>query len=265
MARSRRVLDAFLIVLVLVTAWRMFDGSRSDAPGTKEVLTPRALRQGDLLRWPGVEWSSRNVVLMLSSSCPACNANLPFYRRLASQALPGVGLLVVSAEPSHVIADWLYGSGVNVSNIHHLDDPLSHGLTLTPMIILADADGRVTDLMIRRLDERDQERVLNRIRHSAAPPLDNSQRVREILENDLTTLPDGAQVIDVRSRAQYANRHRPLARNIPMEELRARAAIELEPDAPVVIDCLQLGAERCRGAAWILVEAGFSDVSVLIR
>jgi rhodanese-related sulfurtransferase len=263
---STRFIDAILVALLIVTAWRLFDVSRSDGLGTTAVSNSRALRQGDVLRLPGIEWSaSRNVVLVLSSTCPASIANLPFYRRLISEAHPGMGLFVVTLEPTDVVAEWLKRGGINLPNIHHVDDPSSFGLTLTPMVVLTDGDGRVTDLMITRLDERDQERTLTRIRDSAAPALDNSLRVREILVDDLDTSSRPLQMIDVRSRERFRSGHHPMARNIPIDELESRAVIELEIEAPVVVDCLQPGGGICRSAAWTLVWAGFSDVSVLIR
>jgi rhodanese-related sulfurtransferase len=73
------------------------------------------------------------------------------------------------------------------------------------------------------------------------------------------------QILDVRSREHFGTGHRAGARNIPSPELKARAPIELDSANPVVVDCLQPKATACRGPGWVLVDAGFREVSLLLR
>ncbi len=68
----------------------------------------------------------------------------------------------------------------------------------------------------------------------------------------------GAKVVDVRTPAEFAEGAYPGAVNIPLAVLPARMH-ELEPkDGPIVLYC-ETGA-RSGQAAWLLKQAGFSDV-----
>lgn len=264
----RRLVDGAIVLLLVITAWRIL-AIRSQPLADPPAVTSDApaLKSGDLIRLPGVHWSApRTVVLVVSSTCPSCNANLPLYRQLVPLATPDTQLIVVSTQPTTVIADWLGHNQGDMTTIHRIADPLSHGLTLTPMVLIVDRKGRVTDVMIRKLNEADQERVLERVRNPAAMPLDNSQQLREISMPDLERINSHEQIqlLDVRSRDQFREGHRVGARNIPASELRARAPIELDSGSPVVVDCLQAKGAGCRGAGWTLLDSGFSDVSLLI-
>lgn len=69
--------------------------------------------------------------------------------------------------------------------------------------------------------------------------------------------PQRAQLVDVRSKGEYAQGHLPGAKLIPVGDLRARAN-SLHPDQPVILYCLS-GA-RSASAARYLATLGFSDV-----
>jgi rhodanese-related sulfurtransferase len=268
----RRVVDGAIIALLLMSGWRVFGMVRRPPNDTSRAaaaaLTP-AVKVGDVVRLPGVVWTApRTVVLVVSSTCRSCNDNLPFYQRVVATTPSPLQVVAVSVEPETVIGKWLGEHRVEVGSIHRVEDLLSHGLTLTPMVLIVDGEGRATDVMIRRLNEPDQAKVLERIRHTQAPALDNSQQIRELSTNDLAAMKAGRriQILDVRPREQFLDGHRGDARNIPSRELGARAPIEVDSRVPVIVDCLQPGAATsCRSAAWTLLSAGFDDVSMLIR
>ena len=74
-------------------------------------------------------------------------------------------------------------------------------------------------------------------------------------------------VLDVRRRAVFDGSHRDGAVNIPLNELQARAAVELPRSRLIVLDCfaeLQY-TRRCQMAVHMLSSAGFSDVATLNR
>ncbi len=73
---------------------------------------------------------------------------------------------------------------------------------------------------------------------------------------------EDAQVIDVRGSDEYVNGHLPDSRNIPLEQLEARAGeLEKFKDTPVILVC-QTGA-RSSGACKQLEKLGFSKVNNL--
>ena len=67
----------------------------------------------------------------------------------------------------------------------------------------------------------------------------------------------GARIVDVRSPAEYAERHLPGAVNLPIESLESRLS-ELPRDRPIVLYC-HTGV-RAGIAAGMLRKAGFRDV-----
>jgi hypothetical protein len=164
---ARRLVDATILLLLVITGLRFLDVTRKPATDTRLVpANVPAVKRGDIVRLPRVAWSApRTVVLVVSSTCHACNANVPFYRQLQVLTTSEVPVVAVSSQPEVVIGNWLRQNQIEVKDIHRVVDPLSHGLTLTPMILIVNAEGRVIDLMIRRLDETDQARVLERVRN----------------------------------------------------------------------------------------------------
>ena len=73
---------------------------------------------------------------------------------------------------------------------------------------------------------------------------------------------EDAQVIDVRGSDEYVSGHLPDSRNIPLEQLEARAGeLEKFKDTPVILVC-QTGA-RSSGACKQLEKLGFTKVNNL--
>lgn len=74
-------------------------------------------------------------------------------------------------------------------------------------------------------------------------------------------LPDlikrGAQVIDVRSKSEYASAHYPGSRNMPLDNFAALAK-QLDKNTPVVLCCAS--GTRSGMAAGILRSQGFKEV-----
>lgn len=123
--------------------------------------------------------------------------------------------------------------------------------------------GRVTDIMVRKLQASDEQRVLDRLGQSSANPLDNSQQVHELSTEDIRHIRK-VRLIDVHSRARCDAGHLQGARNIPVGELLLRVQIEFEHTDPIVVDCLYPESGGCRAAAWGLISQGLSDVGVRI-
>ena len=67
----------------------------------------------------------------------------------------------------------------------------------------------------------------------------------------------GAQVIDVRTPAEFAQGHLPGSRNIPLDQFQARIP-EIDPKGPVLLCCASGG--RSGMAKSILEKAGYQQV-----
>lgn len=67
----------------------------------------------------------------------------------------------------------------------------------------------------------------------------------------------GAQIVDVRTRAEFQSKSHPKALNIPLDQLPARLE-ELDPGRPVLL-CCESGGRAGAGLA-LLKRAGFKEV-----
>jgi phage shock protein E len=70
----------------------------------------------------------------------------------------------------------------------------------------------------------------------------------------------GAQIVDVRTRAEFGSGAHPKAKNIPLDQLEARLK-ELDRSRPVLV-CCESGS-RSALAVSLLKKAGFSDAANL--
>jgi phage shock protein E len=69
---------------------------------------------------------------------------------------------------------------------------------------------------------------------------------------------NGAQLVDVRTAAEYAVQHIEGARNIPLDELPNRTSELGDHDSPVVVYCMS--GHRSAQAVRVLQDAGFTHV-----
>lgn len=77
------------------------------------------------------------------------------------------------------------------------------------------------------------------------------------LEEVIREMQDDYELIDVRTPAEYESGYIPTAKNIPVDELKARSS-EIDPDKRIYLYCRS--GNRSATAAGILKEAGFTDV-----
>ena len=120
---SRTVLDGALVLMLLLTGWRVLDSrSRTTIVHHKNSVTVPSVKRGDIIRLPGVNWTAaRTVVLVVSATCPYSNASTPFYKQLAALATPDLDIVAVAPEPADRAGAWLRTKGVH----------LVHGSALT--------------------------------------------------------------------------------------------------------------------------------------
>jgi rhodanese-related sulfurtransferase len=213
---------------------------------------------------PGVEWTAaRTAVLAVTTTCPACSASVGFFRTLAEriEQTRDLRLVVVSAQGTHGVSQWLQENGVKSQKVVQVDALPSIGIDMVPALILVNRGGRVTDIALGTLTRPQQENALGRLSpDSQAPSLDNTHYQPEIRQAELAAFNGGAQLLDIRTRQSYLQVHRMAAVNIPLDELDSRALVELDEARPVIVICY---SPRCRSAGRSLASLGFSQVFLL--
>ena len=79
----------------------------------------------------------------------------------------------------------------------------------------------------------------------------NKVKLKQMLQN-------GAKIIDVRSRGEFASGNFPGAINIPLDELATKVDSIGKKDQPVIVYCAS--GMRSSSAQRVLVSAGFENV-----
>ncbi len=266
--RCARAVDVLLVTCAIFTLWRVVAAVDSPKPRGSKRVTPQ-VTVGSAVALPAITWDNaqRNVVLVLSAKCPACNASIPFYKNLvAGTTAAGARLIVVSREAAETTRAWLQDNDISPGEVVQVSDLSTVRLSLLPALLIVDRFGIVTDIMLRKLTEAEQGHLLRRLADPTSPPLDNSQQVREINSQRAQELisTTSAQMLDVRSRTLHKRDNVGRGINIPAEEIAVRAPIELNRAVPVLVDCRPEGAGACRSTGWSLLDLGFREVFVVL-
>jgi hypothetical protein len=269
--------DAVLLLLLASTVWNVSRG-RGNRAGPEPWLSAHPSGGVTSVSIGGTFAPLRDigpqtvgyVVLVLSENCGACRESLAFYRRLgiaiATQATGG-GLtrrvVAVTDDQGSTMEAWLPDNGVSVSRVLHVDDLRALGIRVTPTLILASPDGRVTDLALGRLTAAEEDLCIRRaVGAETKTKLDRSLSLRQIDEGQARQMihQEGGVVLNVEEREMFAVLKHPGTKNIPLDELRERALAELNPTKPVIVDCLPMEAGICEVTAAILFSEKFRSV-----
>lgn len=289
--RTVRVLDGIIIVLVVAVLFSWGDDeqgsedrgtmSRSMSLGFTEprvtIARPELIRRGASLVLPNVTLQEgvRNVFLLVSATCSACNDSVYLYRRLGDyvRTTPEWRFVVATAEDVETVGKWADKHEIRYDVLVEMKSAVSSGFTLTPTLLLTDDDGTVTDVLLRRLSTREESMLWQRLRRpDSVSPLTNVHYAAEIdrveFQELLRTQGERVMVIDVRSRSNYqASGMGQTATNIPIDELAIRGRVELPGRAArgkVVVDCTAIDWVRCRQAGRILEDIGMENSSLLM-
>lgn len=219
---------------------------------------------------PGVSWarSSHTIVLGLSTQCRFCEASLPFYRALSEYAEENQDRLQVIALFPQQAAEstaFLQGAGVAVSDVRQIQLG-AIGIHLTPTLVMTDQEGTITNLWLGQLTASQATEVWSILKGGKVLSSGSEFVPAHIVTADLDRLrAEGKEIeiVDIRSRDDYAKDARAGTVNIPFDELAVRAGIELSKHRLTVISCRATPPVVCDFAANNLTQNGFPEVAVL--
>jgi len=171
---DRLVNPAILLVCVLIAAnvtLQLLDRLGLRQPPIQTVQRPSSeasYKPGDIV--PAVNGhsyasSKGTLLLVVRSTCTFCTRSMPFYRRLAESVRErgrSVRLLVLSAEPRDIVAEYFKTHDVPIESIGQVPDTHLR-VAGTPTLILVDSNGRVRDVWLGLLASQQEAVVLARL------------------------------------------------------------------------------------------------------
>lgn len=263
-------------------------------------VPPRELIHiGSKLTLNGVDWNAngRTLLFAFSRNCAYCTESAPFYRSLAQELAEQKTAHIVAVLPDAVVdaQKYLDELGVQVSVVKQASLK-ALGVRGTPTLMLIDQIGVVTDMWVGKLTESQEIEVVNQVfrrdgnaslivqhakntNSSKGTPAKSSQASAKsegvTVTNGLLTIIDEAEIesfrksgrnvvlLDVRDRPAYSKNHLPEAKNIPVDEIEARAINELSPSNIIITYCRCRDTNLSEFARDLLNKNGFPQVAVL--
>ena len=136
------------------------------------VLTPNhpapvePIAAGTKIALPDVEWakSRQTLLVVLAQGCRFCSESVPFYQRLAKEALDHGDVQLVAVLPQTAAEGRKYLDDLNVPIKEVKQAELSSiHVTGTPTLILVDSQGVVTHAWVGKLPAEEEADVLRNL------------------------------------------------------------------------------------------------------
>ena len=213
----------------------------------------------------GINWadSERTVLLALGKECKYCSDSAEFYRRLAAgiAGKTNIRLIALFSEKESAGEAYLKHLAVPISEVRYTSIS-SLGIKSVPTLVVLDRNGVVNDMWVGKLSPLKESALMSKLKlaDTRSPDewsINEANLERKVANKELLVL------LDIRERAAYALKHRDGAKNIPLDELPARAQDELPLDHVIIID----GSDPSQSdlAYSILDTQGFVHVLVLVK
>jgi rhodanese-related sulfurtransferase/peroxiredoxin len=263
------VVLAIVVVTGIIVKKYLFD---SNEPVQKIAV-------GQKLSIPGVDWNQngKTIILAVKQDCTYCTASAPFFRQIADEAgKQNIKIEVVSSDSEEYSKNYLAGLDIAIPDVHQVS-LRKYGFSGTPTLLFVNRDGTLKDMWMGGIDNQNSAMVLSKLKEFMSAATSDNQAfstdgseyspVRNpIALADLKTLLDSQKdilMIDIDSRQDFRNLHIANAKNIPSDEILARASREIPKNKKIVF------YGRCPRDSFSsysqdqLFKLGYTDVSFL--
>lgn len=222
--------------------------------------------------------NGKTIILAVKQDCSYCTSSAPFFRQIADEASKqNIKIEVVSSDSEEDSKSYLAKLSIPIQDVHQLS-LRKYGFFGTPTLLFVNQDGTVKDIWVGAIDNENSALVLNKLKvfmssepsenqASSTNNSDSASTKNPIMLTDLKPLLDNTNevlMIDIDSREEFKTLHIASAKNIPSDEILARAAREIPKNKKIVF------YGRCPRDSFSsfsqdqLVKLGYSDVSYLV-
>jgi hypothetical protein len=154
MSLLERTTHLCLISVSLIAAYLLIQHSAIDRKRTETFL-------GKRVKLPDGSLRSRNVVVVLNTSCRFCRESAPLYRQLGATAArnsTSASFIVLTFEPLDRMKVFLDQLGIGASTVAEMPDSLD--TRVTPTMLLVDEKGVVVDAMVGELPKAKEDKPM---------------------------------------------------------------------------------------------------------
>ena len=244
-----RLLNIFIIVAVCLLAAILIQKYYLD--DSEGPVIGRSAR----IAISGLDWTKAEHTLLIAiqEDCNYCTESARFYRQIIQGLSGRDDVRVVAVFPGNVFVGMSYltqlGLVVDESKEASL---VSLGIKQVPALVLVDKQGIVSDVWMGQLPPKKEAEVvaaldLKNTRPASEWTMDETEVKRRFEKHEPVL------VLDLRERSAYAQNHWDGAKNVPRDELDARAMNELSPSDTIVLD----------GDNELMIDAAYSTLSRL--
>ena len=214
------------------------------------------------LKIAGVDWAKtdRTLLIAMRKDCRYCSESAPFYRRLVPELTKQGNVNVIALFPEGENGGDAYINDLGIPITQSKSVSLSSlGIKITPTLVVVDRNGVVTQMWVGKLPPRTESVVMQRLNVNDPRPetdwlIDQNTLRTRIAKHEPMVL------LDVRDRPAFSFKHEEGAKNIPLDELRVRAANELALSDTVVL----YGDDSETDIAYTILDTqGFSKIAIL--
>ena len=213
----------------------------------------------------GLDWakSEQTLLIAVQKDCSYCTESARFYRDIIQGLSGRTDLRVVAIYPDNHSEgeNYLNQLGLTVSESKEVS-LLSLGIKEVPTLVLVDKNGVVRNVWIGQLPAKKEAEVIAELRLLNTRPVNEWTMEEKELKRRVAN-GESLVIVDLRGRFTFAQNHRDGSKNIPLDELDARAMNELPQTATIV---LEGDSDLATDSAYtILSSQGFRHVFILRR
>jgi rhodanese-related sulfurtransferase/peroxiredoxin len=235
------VIVAIMIVTGVIVKKYLFD---SNEPIQK-------LEVGQKVSLPDIDWKqNKTMILATRRDCPHCKSSTTFFRQIIEQAnKQNIKVEVVSSDSQEDSTGYLTEINLSTLKTHQLSLN-KHGFFGTPTLLFVNQDGIVKDMWVGAVNSDNLNMVINKLNNFiiSEPSINqlsstlNSDKNLSSTQNQITSAElkvamenrNNILVVDIDSREEFKNLHIANAKNIPSDEIVARASREIPKDKQIV-------------------------------